>query len=205
MFSPRYSQGSGGDCFFRLPQALLLSLLLHLLLLFSVSSPGPQSVDKPRFRIAAELSPGANSAYLPGAESTPAAAPRQSAPLGKKGAGSSAHRERAGSSLVPSATPGDDQEAPSVMAVAAYRLAVGRIFSSLLDARIRARLPVGEMLFKVRGRLGHSPEVSVLSPTDPGNSGELRRLMEEAVARVAMPVAWQSRGYSVELRALVSN
>lgn len=203
MFNPRYSQGSGGDCFFRLVHPLLYSLALHLLFLIAFSTGVPQAESRPQIRITAQLAPGDTINRRSGAAQKSAVHAESSAPSMRKGERRPSRPGQAENSGELSRNVEGSEEAPSVMDVAAYRLAVGRVFSSLLDPHARALLPVGELVFRVRGRQGHSPEVALLSPTDSANAAQLQSLMEEAVARVAMPPLWQSRGYGVELRALV--
>lgn len=203
MFNPRYAQGSSGDCFFRLVRALLYSLALHLLFLIVFSAQVPQAESGSRIRITAQLA--ALTAINPRSGATKQSAVRAEAPaaVASKTTRRQSRQGSAGKSGEPSGNVEGSQEAPSVMDVAAYRLAVGRVFSGLLDQRWRALLPEGELVFQVQARPGHSPRVALLSPTDSANAAQLQDLMEQAVARVAMPPLWQSRGYGIELRALV--
>jgi hypothetical protein len=209
MSNPRYSQGSGGDCFFGLRRTLLLSLALHVgMLAFFSRQPHPipaeagvklQAVigkpahQKPTVQHAAQRIDLASEA------ATPQKALREP-DISSRG-------PLAQGETYPAIAPvaeGGYQHVPAGMDLSAYRLAVGRAFANLLDDELRAALPPGELIFRVDYRArGGTPSLKLTAASADAYTERLLSLMTQAVSLTPLPDAWLAKDYTVELRAEV--
>jgi len=208
MSDARYSRGSGGHYFFGLVPALLFSVVLHGLFLGFSGSQVPQPKTEATGRMHASIG---KVAYLPErpvrgeayADDWPQRAqPRKAIP---DSVASKSHPviEPVAQGGLP-AVEDEIQTVPEGMDLSAYRLAVGRTFANLLGEELREGLPPGELLFRVRYRVsGEAPFVRLQGLADQTYAEQLHALMVHAVALTPVSSDWQTRGSSLELRALV--
>jgi len=209
MSNPRCSQGSGGDCFFRLVAASLLSIFLHLLVLGLSSGPALPPEADGQVRVLAVI--GKTTGYSP---SHPRASPKTIDDQRGREASRKNRREAGASPALPgenrisqaSAFAENFQPAPAGMESSAYRLALGRAFGNLLGNDLRAALPAGELVFGIQHRAsGAPPSLRLLGVADQMLSEQLLALMTQALDQTPVPATWRARDYRLELHAVIGD
>ena len=202
MNDPRYFKESSGDHFFGTSKAILLSLVLHVLVLWALDASRPLQPEGGRKLsvVIAEPRPSPRVGSDSGMRAATSQPPLVQRPGGVRGGnrgdvivGSGGVKNARDLPVLP---PGED--------LSAYRLALGRAFGNLLDENVRSALPSGEIRFLISYPAGSlHPSIRLSPMSDQVIATCLHETLVRALTLVPFPASWRSGRYQLELRAQV--